>query len=140
MAFDRHRRDLALLRARLAAARRTDGRDQAIVDLIGWVTSWDRRTLVELLAVAVAELDSAGTQCDRRTLDTQEPTMSDDRREATWGDLKEGDVWISDPPANKRSTVTKISEGPGANRLIQFDDDDRGQLNASDLPITIAVD
>ncbi|MFB9924891.1 hypothetical protein ACFORO_25985 [Amycolatopsis halotolerans] len=58
------------------------------------------------------------------------------RREVGWGDLKVGDVWISNPPENNTRTVTAVSAGPGANTSITFDDG-KPELNANTLRVTI---
>lgn len=57
MAFERQCDEVVGLTARFAEVERADGREQAVVDLIGWLCRRDRRTLVELVAVALSAVD-----------------------------------------------------------------------------------
>ncbi|MEV4734403.1 hypothetical protein [Saccharopolyspora sp. NPDC049426] len=60
------------------------------------------------------------------------------RRKITWGQLKVGDLWIGDRPANETRAVTEVTPASDGTVTITFDDG-TVQTNPTEFEITIAV-
>lgn len=60
------------------------------------------------------------------------------RRKITWGELKVGDLWIGERPANETRAVTEVTPGQDGTVTITFDDG-TARSNPTGFEITIAV-
>lgn len=118
MAFERRGEDLAQLCARFAEVRRRDGRDQAVVDLIGWLCWHDRHTLVELLAVALSTVDADRSK--ELLVDDQDLAVAFVRAR-----LDELETRADAVTSRRRSGSRLLPYGPAASGVESADEDEK---------------